>query len=79
MQGHIFESFAQVEKGSTRKYGGTGLGLAITSQLAHLLGGEITFTSQEGKGSTFSLLIPAGVDVVSGLSLELFSSMLLKL
>ena len=70
MQEHIFESFAQVEKGSTRKYGGTGLGLTITNQLAGLLGGQLTFTSQESKGSTFSLLIPAGVDVVSEMPLE---------
>ncbi|MBW8034555.1 MAG: response regulator, partial [Planctomycetes bacterium] len=65
MQEHIFEPFAQVEKGSTRKYGGTGLGLPITSQLAHLLGGELTVSNCRRKGSTFSLLIPAGVDVTS--------------
>ena len=69
MKKHIFESFAQVEKGSTRKYGGTGLGLPITSQLAGLLGGELTFISRKAKGSTFSLVIPAGVDVTSQTSL----------
>ena len=63
MQEHIFGSFAQVENGRTRKYGGTGLGLTITNQLAQLLGGELTLISQPGKGSTFSLAIPAGVDV----------------
>ena len=61
-QEHIFESFSQVEKGSTRYFGGTGLGLAITGRLAELLGGSVSVASQEGKGSMFSLVIPAGVD-----------------
>lgn len=63
MQDKIFDSFTQADESHTRKYGGTGLGLAITSQLAELLGGELTLTSQEGKGSVFSLVIPAGLDV----------------
>lgn len=70
MQEHIFESFGQVEKGLTRKYGGTGLGLTITNQLAGLLGGEVSFISEEGIGSTFSLVIPAGVHVTSRPLLE---------
>ena len=41
------------------------LGLTITKQLAKLLGGDLSFTSQEGKGSVFSLVIPAGVDAES--------------
>jgi PAS domain S-box-containing protein len=63
MQDKIFDSFTQADESHTRKYGGTGLGLAITSQLAELLGGELTLTSEEGKGSVFSLVIPAGLDV----------------
>lgn len=66
----IFEPFRQAESGTTRKYGGTGLGLAITRQLAQLLGATISFVSQPGAGSTFSLLVPAGVDIRSQPLLE---------
>jgi len=59
----IFESFSQADGSTSRKYGGTGLGLAITKQLAELLGGQLTLTSEEGKGATFSLTIAANVDV----------------
>jgi CheY-like chemotaxis protein len=62
-QEDIFESFTQADGGTARKYGGTGLGLAITKQLAEILGGELTLTSEVGKGSVFSLTIPAKVDM----------------
>jgi PAS domain S-box-containing protein len=61
----IFEEFMQIDGSSTRGYNGTGLGLPITKQLAHLLGGELSLTSEEGKGSVFSIIIPAGVDAKS--------------
>ena len=59
----IFESFIQVDGSATRKYGGTGLGLAITKRLTELLGGTLSLRSEEGKGSVFTLTIPAGVDI----------------
>ncbi|MEK7993745.1 MAG: ATP-binding protein [Planctomycetota bacterium] len=59
----IFHAFTQADGDTTRKYGGTGLGLAITKQLAGLLGGRLTLTSEPGKGSVFSLVVPAGIDV----------------
>ncbi|HAL44628.1 MAG: hypothetical protein A2Y12_13360 [Planctomycetes bacterium GWF2_42_9] len=57
----IFEAFTQADGSMTRKYGGTGLGLAVTKQLVKLLGGNISLSSAEGKGSTFTILIPADV------------------
>jgi len=61
-QQKIFESFVQEDGSISRKYGGTGLGLTITKELTELLGGTLTLTSAKGKGSVFSLVIPAGVD-----------------
>jgi len=50
----IFDSFEQAEDDTANKYGGTGLGLTIVKKLAELKGGELTFSSQVGKGSVFS-------------------------
>jgi signal transduction histidine kinase/CheY-like chemotaxis protein len=56
----IFQKFQQLEQPLTRQYEGTGLGLVLTQRLARLHGGEVTFISNNGQGSEFTLLLPAG-------------------
>ncbi len=59
----LFEPFTQIDGKSTRKFGGAGLGLALSRKLIGLVGGRIELDSRPGGGSTFTLTIPADVQV----------------
>lgn len=56
--GYIFDRFSQAEQNTEKFYGGTGLGLDISKQLCLMHGSDLTVTSTEGQGSTFSFSLP---------------------
>jgi two-component system sensor histidine kinase/response regulator len=61
-QDRLFRPFTQADSSTSRKYGGTGLGLTISRRLATLMGGDLTFESEPGRGTTFFCTVKLGVE-----------------
>jgi len=59
-QAKLFQDFTQADSLTARRYGGTGLGLALSRKLARMMGGDVTVTSETGKGSVFTVRLPGG-------------------
>jgi signal transduction histidine kinase len=62
----LFQEFTQADATTAQRFGGTGLGLAITRKLARMMGGDVTVTSEPGKGSVFTARLPASARRNSG-------------
>jgi signal transduction histidine kinase len=61
-QAKLFEEFSQADATTAQRFGGTGLGLALSRKLARMMGGDVTVTSEPGKGSVFTVRLPGGAD-----------------
>lgn len=59
--GRLFEAFSQADASTSKQYGGTGLGLVISRKFCRLMGGDITVSSQKGKGTIFQVRLPRKV------------------
>jgi signal transduction histidine kinase/DNA-binding response OmpR family regulator/PAS domain-containing protein len=66
----VFDAFTQADSSTTRNYGGTGLGLAITKTFCEMLHGEISCTSESGKGSAFAVRLPADAETAAPAAAE---------
>jgi adenylate cyclase len=62
-QAKLFQDFTRADSLTARRYGGTGLGLALSRKLARMMRGDVTVTSEPGKGSVFAVRLPGSADI----------------